>query len=162
MLDIAAVTTIISAATSAVGLFDQIADQVQRFIKKDKGEPVPPQAGEYKMKIEQEGDSMVSKIHGKIFQTITASDLQRLPDNVLLHVKVLEQSMQNYYAIWSAIYPQLALLPPMEKAQTEIRLKQQVLMMKGDMEAILDFPQTAGFQLDDHYMEIKGTLARYN
>ncbi|WP_018619469.1 hypothetical protein [Spirosoma luteum] len=162
MLDIATITTIIGAATSAVGLLDQIADQVQRFIKKEKGEPVPEHTGDHKMKIEQEGNSMVSKIYGQTLQKISASDLQRLPDSVLLHVRVLEQSMQNNYALWSAIYPQLALLSPTEKAQTEIRLKQQILAMKGDMEAILKFLQTAGFQLDDHYIEIQNTLERYN
>lgn len=64
-------------------------------------------------------------------QRITASDLQKLPEADLRHVKVLEQSMENHYMIWASVYPQLALaVDPIAKATTEQRLKQIIAAMK--------------------------------
>ena len=157
MIDIPA---FITTATSAVGLFDKIADQVKRFIKKENPQTTPP---EHSMKIEKEDNSMVSKRHGVVEQRITGQQLEQLPDNMLSHIKTLERSMQNYYAIWSSTYPQLPLLSdPIQKAKVEASLRQEVLSMKNDLERILKFIEKCGFWLDDHYLEIRDALETYN
>jgi hypothetical protein len=157
MIDIAA---FITTATSVVGLFDLVADQVQRFIRKDAPAIVPP---EHRMKIEREGDTLVSKDHGHVRQRITFSDFEKLPGDVLMHIRTLERSMQNYYAVWSAVYPTLSLeTDPLKKAKIEISLKQEVMAMKNDLERILKFLEDCGFTLDDHYLGIRDTLMSYN
>src|SRR5690349_11256565 len=96
----------ITAATSAVGLVDKIWDEVERFTSKHSETDIPR---EHRQKIQKEGDAIVSRIHGQIYQTITAQDLEKLPDATLRHIKVLEQSMENHYAVWASVYPQIAL-----------------------------------------------------
>jgi len=153
MVDIATITAAISAATSAVGLIDKIADQIDRFMT-NRPEPAVPV--EHRMKIEKEGDAIVSKSHGQEQQRITAQDLEKLPESTLKHIKVLEESMENHYAIWASVYPQLALaVDPIAKAKTEQQLKGVIQSMKGDLEGILNFIEQSGLYLDDHYMHIR-------
>jgi hypothetical protein len=156
MIDLAIITAAIGAATSAVGLIDKIADQVEGFMTKSS-EPTVPK--EHRFKIEREGDAIVSKYHGQEHQRITAQDLQKLPEATLRHIKVLEQSMENHYLIWAATYPQLALaIDPIAKAKTEQQLKSVIAGMKGDLDGILNFLEQSGLHLDDHYMYIRNLV----
>jgi hypothetical protein len=128
---------VLGAATSGLGLIDKISDQIERFLLK---RPAPEIPKEHRQKIEKEGDAIVSRLHGQELHRITAQELQRLPEATLRHVRVLEQSMENHYAIWATVYPQLALaLDPIAKAKTEQQLRGIVSGMKGDLEGILSF-----------------------
>lgn len=156
MVDIGIITTAIGAATAAVELIDKMADQIDRFITK-KPEPEVPE--EHRRKFEKEGDTIVSKFHGKVQQRITAQDLQKLPEATLRHVQVLEKSMENHYAVWAVVYPQLAtMVDPIAKAKIEQQLKEIIKEMKGDLVGILEFLEQAGFYLDDHYIHIRNVV----
>jgi len=154
MVDIATVTAAISAATGAVGLFDKIADQVQRFITK---QPAPDVPREHRMRIEESGGDIVSRTRGGAeLQRITAGDLQRLPEAQLRHITVLEKSMENHYRIWEKVYPDLATLDsPVQKARIEQQLEGIVRNMGKDLDGILSFLESCGLHLDDHYMHIR-------
>ena len=157
MIDIATITAAIGAATAGIGLIYKLGDQVTRFLTK-RETPVMPI--EHRLKIERDGDSIVQKSHGVEYQRITAADLQKLPVAELRHIKVLEQSMENHYAIWASVYPQLALaIDPIAKAKTELQLKGIIVAMKADLVGILDFLLRAGFDLDDHYRNIRDVVA---
>lgn len=152
---------IITVATSAIGLFDKIADQVKRFVK---NEPPTVATPDYKMILEQDLDgSLVSKVQGSVVRKKTYKDLeQALDEGDLIHIKTLEKSMQNYYEIWSATYPQLStFIDPIQKAKVEISLRNEVLAMKKDLERILKFIEKCGFELDDHYRGIREALSDY-
>ena len=98
-----------------------------------------------------------------MIQRITFADFVKLPEDVLLHIKTLEKSMQNYYTIWSAVYPTLSLeIDPVKKIKIELTLKQEILAMKNDLERILKFLEDCGFWLDDHYLGIRETLKNYS
>ncbi|HUE70210.1 MAG TPA: hypothetical protein VMP01_04910 [Pirellulaceae bacterium] len=158
MVDLATIAAAITAATSAVGLIDKIADQIDRFLTK---EPEPAVPKEHRLKIEKEGNAIVSRYHGQENQRIAAEDLQKLPESDLRHIKVLEQSMENHYAIWAAVYPQLALaVDPIAKAKTDQQLRGIIREMKGDLDGILTFLESAGLQLDDHYLHIRDLVAK--
>jgi hypothetical protein len=158
MIDVATISAAIGAATAGVGLIDKIGDQVSRFLTKREA-PVMPV--EHRAKIERDGDAIVQKNHGIEYQRITASDLQKLPETELRHIKVLEQSMDNHYAVWASVYPQLALaMDPIAKAKTEQQLKGIIVAMKGDLVGILDFLLKAGLNLDDHYRHIRDVVSR--
>jgi DNA polymerase I-like protein with 3'-5' exonuclease and polymerase domains len=153
MVDFATISAAIGAATSAVGLIDKMADQIERFISKSP-EPVMPK--EHRMKINGENDAIVSREHGQVTQTITADDLQRLPESQLRHITVLEKSMENHYSIWEEVYPNLALLDSViQKAKVEKQLEGIIKDMKGDLEDILSFLESCGLYLDDHYQHIR-------
>lgn len=157
MIDIATVTTAIGAATSAVGLLDKIWDQIDRFLA-SRSASVTSQP--HHQKIEKEGDTIVSKSpDGAVCQRVTVADLSNLPESTLKHIKVLEQAMGNHYAIWAAVYPQLALtIDPIAKAQTEQRLQGVINSMKKDLDGILQFLLDSGLHLDDHYMHIRNVV----
>ena len=155
MVDFATITAAIGAATAGVGLIDKIGDQVSRFLTK-RETPV-----EHRAKIERDGDAIVQKRYVVESGRITYSDLQKLPEADLRHIKVLEQSMGNHYAIWASVYPQLALaVDPIAKARTEQQLKGIIVAMKGDLVGILDFLLQAGLNLDDHYRNIRDVVER--
>jgi hypothetical protein len=150
-------TAAITAATSAVGLIDKISDQIERFITK---RPEPSVPREHRQKIQQVGDAIVSSWGGQERQRITAQEIQKLPEQTLRHIRVLEQSMENHYQVWSAVYPQLSLaIDPVAKARTEFQLRGVVAGMKGDLEGILRFLEESGVQLDDHYQHVRSVVA---
>jgi hypothetical protein len=147
----------IGAASAGIGLIDKLADQVSRFLNNPKAAPIGPR--EHQVKIEREGDAIVQKHNGVEYQRITASDLQKLPEADLRHIKVLEQSMENHYAIWAQVYPQLELsVDEIAKAKTRLQLKGIVVAMKEDLVGILDFLAQAGLDLDDHYVHIRAIV----
>ena len=156
MIELATITAAIGAATSAVTLIDKISDQITRVIGKTSEPDVPK---EHRMKIEKDGDAIVSKQNGKEYQRITAKDLEQLPEADLRHIKVLEQSMENHYSIWASVYPQLALsIDPIAKAKIEQQLKGIISDMKNDFDGILGFLEQSGISLDDHYMHIRNLV----
>jgi hypothetical protein len=160
MVDIVTITAALAAAASAVGLFDKIADQVERFITKQPELSVPP---EHRMKIEGLGDKIVASVHGQQVWTITGADLEKLPAEQLRHITVFEKSMQNHYSVWESVYPQLAILDsPVQKARVEQQLGQVVKDMKQDLEGILSFIESCGMYLDDHYMQIRHLVSQYD
>ncbi len=145
--------TAISAVASAIGLFDKIADQIERFLTK---KPAPSVPKEHRLMFERSGDTIVAKSSGTVIKTITADDLQNLPESQLRHVKVFEQAMENHYSIWEAVYPKLALeVDPIRKAQIEKQLQDTIRNMKKDLNGVCKFLEDCGFYLDDHYMHIK-------
>jgi hypothetical protein len=158
MVDLPTVTAAIGAATAGVKLIDKIADQISRFLT---NEPNPGPPVEHRAAIEQQGTDIVQKQYGTETQRITAKDLEsQLSEPELRHIKVLEQSMENHYAVWAAVYPQLALsVDPLVKAKTEQQLKGILVDMKRDLVGILDFLLRAGLNLDDHYRHIRDVVA---
>lgn len=159
MVDIAIVTAAISAATAAVGLFDKMADQVQRFITK---QPEPDVPREHRMRIEESNGDIVSQTRAGVeLQRITPADLQNLPEAQLRHVSVLERSMENHYRIWERVYPELALVDnPVQKGRIEQQLEGVIRDMGKDLEGILSFLESCGLHLDDHYMHIRHLVTR--
>lgn len=160
MVDIATVTAALAAASSAIGLFDKIADQVERFITKEPEPSTPP---EHRMKIEGSGDKIVATDHSREVWVITGADLEKLPAEQLRHITVYENSMQKHYGVWASVYPTLATLDsPVQKARVEQQLGQVIKDMKKDLEGILGFIESSGMYLDDHYMHIRDLVSGYD
>jgi DNA polymerase I-like protein with 3'-5' exonuclease and polymerase domains len=149
---------IISATTAAIGLFDKIADQIERFITK---RPQPDVPAEYRVSISEKDGAIIATERGRETQRITRDDLQKLPSELLDHVRVYEKSMQNYYSLWSRVYPELALLDGLQKARTEQQLADLIRAMKVDLDGILGFLESAGLSLDDHYRHIRQLVNDY-
>lgn len=151
------------AQDNAKGLADilTIADQVERFIEKRREPAVPP---EYRMTIGEADGDLVAREHDREIQRITGEDLanRNLPQPILDHVLVLEKSMQNHYALWSKLYPKLAAADgPLQEAKVEVQLSGVIKSMKSDLHGILAFLESAGLELDDHYLHIRQVVEEY-
>jgi hypothetical protein len=158
MVDFTTLTVAMNAATAAIGLFDKMADQLERFITRS---PAPSTPTEHRMKIESTEGAIVARIHGNEIQRISANDLKKLPQEQLRHISVYEKSMENYYQIWESVYPQLALVDsPVQEAKIMLQLKTIIRGMKADLEGTLAFLESCGLSLDDHYMHIRQLVAQ--
>ena len=68
--------------------------------------------------------------------------------------------MENHYNVWSRVYPQLATIDsPVHKAKEEAQLDEIVKDMTNSLVGILDFLETCGFHLDDHYQHVRHAVA---
>lgn len=151
-MDVETVTQVIGAVGAAVGVVDKIAGQVRKFLeKRPDSEPEAPPSSEIKVV----NQSLVVKAQGKTIQTITAAELTKLPQQQLQYVKALEAAMDNHFAVWTAVYPELALKSGIERAKLNQELKQVLVAMKSDLEGVLSFLETCGVRLDDHYLHIR-------
>src|SRR5262245_5466552 len=61
-MDIGTATSVITAATAAVNLFDKVADQVVRFIRKGSAPPGPPK--QHQFKVDGAGGELKVESHG--------------------------------------------------------------------------------------------------
>jgi hypothetical protein len=157
-MDISTITAAIGAASAAVGLVDKIADQVKRFLC-DQPETGVPDV--HRQHIEGSGSEIVAQSPVQGTQTITADDFKKLPPDQLKHISVLEKSMQNYYDLWAAVYPQRnASADPIVNAKVNQQLKQIVSDMSDDFNGILSFLESCGLRLDDHYMAIRQLVSQ--
>jgi hypothetical protein len=158
VIEIALITQAIGAASAGIKLIDQIADQVAGFLEK---RPAPLIPREHRMQIEGEDGRIVERWHGQVVKTITADELENLPESQLRHVQTLEESMEAHYHVWSRVYPQLATIDsPVQKAKVEAQLEQIIRDMKHDFVGILDFLESCGVILDDHYQHVRALVAR--
>jgi len=158
-MDITTATAVLTLAGKAIDLFDKFAGQVGRFITK-KAEPAQPK--EYRYKVDGKNGALQVSRDGRNLQTITAHDLAKLPPDQLDHIRVLEKSMERHYNLWKSVYPKRNdSADPMVNAKVEQQLRDLVLEMKGDLTGIIDFLQSLGVYLDDHYVMMRNVIDRY-
>ncbi|MEM9596620.1 MAG: hypothetical protein AAGD06_20295 [Acidobacteriota bacterium] len=159
-MDIATATAVISAATSAVTLFDKFADQVVRFMRKEPGPLELPK--EHEFKVEGGGSELAVQSNGNTVQVIRGEDLKNLPASYYRHIKTLEASVERYYSVWQQVYPRRDDGDLVANAKINNQLRDLALKMKGDLAGIVDFLESIGVQLDDHYMVYRDVIRRYS
>ena len=153
-MDPVTITAAITAASAGIDLINKIADKVIPFFTGSQ-----PAKKEHRLSIEGEGDKIVAREHGREVKVITGADLKNLPSNMLDHIQVYEKSAQKKYDLWKKVYPQLdASTDPIVNAKVEQQLRGIVANMKNDLDGILRFLETAGIQLDDHYLQFRDEI----
>lgn len=156
MADPATILAAIAAASAGVDLINKIADTVIPMFTGSK-----PTNKEHRMMIEGENGKIVAKEHGRQVKVITGPDLEKMSPDLLDHVRVYEASAKVNYEIWKAVYPQRnASTDAVVNAKIELQLRRIVGDMKGDLDGILRFLETAGIQLDDHYLQFRDAIQR--
>jgi hypothetical protein len=141
---------------SAIALFDKLYPRIMRALTGH--DPT----GEPSIKIEKRDGSLVAEKNGKPHGQVTYEDLMnRLSPEDVSHIRMYEQSMTNYADTIEKAYPELALLPAIEKAQTEVRLKQMVRSMHQDLLGVLGFIETIGLDLEDHYSRMHDLIKKW-
>lgn len=155
-MDPVSVMALIKATSAAVDLFDKIASQVKAFVQKQPEKVVSDGEDRWRHKIKQEGRALVVRVEGREVQTIAAKDLESLPGDQLSLIKTYEESLQRNYRLWQAVYKKRDASPDaLVNAQTDEQLTELIHKMKRDLNGILDFLQSIGLHLDDHYMHIR-------
>jgi hypothetical protein len=158
-MDIATATSVITTATAAVSLFDKVADQVVRFIRKDSAPPGPLK--EHRLTIRGAGNELKVEAHGRTVQVLRGEDLKNLPADYYQHIKTLEASVRRYYDVWQQVYPHRDDGDLVTNAKVNNQLRDLALKMKDDLAGIIDFLQSIGVGLDDHYMIYRDVIRRY-
>jgi hypothetical protein len=155
MLGLAEAKLAVDVLGGAIGLFDKLYPRLTRILT--GAEPTK----EPSIRIEKHGEKLVAKKDGAVRDTVTYQQLmQRLTPDDVRYIQMYESSIRNYEAQIEQVYPQLAFLGPIEKAQTEARLKQMVQAIRKDLLGILGYVQTIGLDLDDHYSRTRDLIAR--
>jgi hypothetical protein len=158
-MDIATATALITATTSAVNLFDKVAGQVVRFIRKTPEQPGPPK--EFSFTVGGHKGELQVQAHGRVIQTITGEDLKHLPAEYYSHIQTMEDSIKRYYSVWKQVYPHRDDGDLLTNAKVHNQLSDLALKMRDDLAGIIDFLQSIGVHLDDHYMIYRDVIKRY-
>jgi hypothetical protein len=159
-MDIPTATAVLALTGKAVELFDKVADQIARFITK---RPDPTGPKQYRYKIEGKQGAIHVTQDGRKLQTLTGEDLAALPKDYLEHITVLEESMRRHYNLWKAVYPKRNDSADLiVNAKIEQQLRDIVLEMKNDLTGIVNFLQSIGVHLDDHYMIMRDVVSQYD
>ena|SRR2546425_8606396 len=155
MLGLAEAKVAVDVVAGAIGVVDKLYPRLMRILT--GAEPTK----EPSIKIEKRDGELVTKKDGIAGQTVSYQELmQRLTPDDVRYIRMYEGSIKNYETQIEQVYPQLALLGPVEKAQTELRLKQMVQAIKKDLLGILGYIQTIGLDLEDHYSRTHDLIAQ--
>jgi hypothetical protein len=162
MLTPVEIAALIAATKGTIDIFDKISGQIKGVILKRAPEPEGAD-DRWRYKISTENSNIVVTQDRHVVQTITGEQLERrLGNNELTLVKTFQDKMNSYYRLWTAIYKAKdASQDPTVNFKTEEQLRDLVIKMKGELVGIIDFLETIGVRLDDHYLEIRyivGTL----
>ncbi len=102
-MDLVTANAVIATAAAAVALFDKVAGQVVRFIRKTPESPGPPK--EIKFKVQGKGDALEVERHGHTVQILRGEDLKNLLGDYYEHIRTYEASVRSFYELWKAVYP---------------------------------------------------------
>lgn len=157
MLDIATISTIVTTASSAVGLIDKIVDSYLMF----RGKQSAPKEHRAKIEADAAGEGFIRREHGEEVQRVSYQEMTaRLDDSDLSYIQALEKSMNTHKAVWESAYPSLASeVNPVAKAKIQQQLDQVAQEMEKDLIKILTFVEKTGLYLDDHYMSVRDIAA---
>ncbi len=145
--------TILAAVGATLGIIDTVADQVERFWKKEP-EPAAPKLHAV---IAKRTDDRIDFVSGDaVLETITADDMKQLDPQSQQLIETLEKSMRQQFDLWTQIYPQRDTSPdPLVNAKINAQLKAIAKEMCSDLNKILSFLESMGKNLHDHYAHIQ-------
>lgn len=159
-MDLVTAGAVITTATAAVNLFDKVAGQVVRFISRTSEPPGPPK--EFNFQVGGSGNELEVRTHGRVIQVIRVEELKNLPADFLEHIQTYERAVKRNYDIWKQVYPHRDDGSLIENAKINNQLNDLALRMKDDLTGIIDFLQSIGVQLDDHYLIYRDVIRRYD
>jgi hypothetical protein len=117
----------------------------------DGGTGIPKQ---HRRSFVLDNDDLVSRDHGHELKRITRQGLRRkLGAEEMEYIAVLERSMEVNTALWKTTHPRRTI-----SSRDRTRAKAAVTAMSGDLRAVLDAIERAGFELDDHYQMIRNIV----
>ena len=159
MLSPLEIAAVLAATKNAVDIFDKISGQIKGVLAK---RPKEPEGGDdrWRYKVSADDKQITVKQDGRTIQTLKREELEsRLTPAHLDHIKVYEASMQKYYKRWQQMYPMRDdSVDVLANIKLDEQLAGQVKKMQQDLVGIVDFLESIGVHLDDHYMEVRGLV----
>lgn len=146
---------IAKAASDAVNAFDNIYDRYANFLKnrqpRSHWEPPPDYA--YVDAPDRGAIVAMSRSSGKICQTVSYEELsEKLSGNDADHIKALSEAMTAYEQQWNSVYRQKPLMSdPIAIAKVDQQLERLAEEIGEALLKVLNFLQSMGLFLDDHY-----------
>jgi hypothetical protein len=131
----------------ATGMLDDMWSDIEPVLT-DRPRRMPEQ---YRIRFVNEGPDLLSKQRGKEMVRITPRQFsRRLTASQLDYVETLERSMAVNRALWKKEYPKRVI-----SGVSKTRVRHAVAAMAEDLQGVLHMLETAGFWLDDHYLEVR-------
>lgn len=87
---------------------------------------------------------------------------EKVPASLTVSDFTMEESVRRYYDVWKQVYPHRDDGDLISNAKVQNQLRDLALKMKDDLAGIVDFLQSIGVQLDDHYMIYRDVIRRYS
>jgi hypothetical protein len=137
------------AASNGITMTNEVADQLASLVDQEG-----LRAREHSLMIEGTRDKIVADKQGKRLKTITANDLKSLPAALVDHIDVYEQALEGKYEAWKRLYPRRG------ESTVDSELRRLAASMRCDYEGILGFLESAGLELEDHYLHFADVIAR--
>lgn len=161
MLTPVEIAAVLAATKNAVDIFDKISGQIKGVLTK---RPKEIEGGEerWRFKVNADDKQITVKQDGRTIQTLKRTDLEsKLMPEHLNHIKVYEASMQKYYKRWQQLYPKRDdSADALMNIKLEEQLTDQIKKMQEDLVGIVDFLESIGVQLDDHYMVVRDLVKK--
>ena len=159
MLSPAEIAALVAATKGAVDLFDKFGGQLLSFLRRGPKEPEGSE-DRWKIKITTEDNNIVVKQNAQTIQTIKHDQLaSNLHPTDLALVQTYENKMNEYFALWRAVYDQKdSSADALVNAKTDAQLEKLIVKMRGELLGILQFLEQTGVHLDDHYLSIRNLV----
>ncbi|MFX0201306.1 MAG: hypothetical protein ACFFCW_34745 [Candidatus Hodarchaeota archaeon] len=135
--------TIINGVSMGLKLVDQFRELALRFMGKRLHAP--------SASVDQEGDALQIKDHGKVVQTIDASQIQvGQADEVRMNA--LQRRIKANWELFNELYAQEPLMATDERARIKMRMdKMQGELCEDFRELVGLYERVLGTGLPDHY-----------
>ena len=138
----------VESLSFAIETFDKLSDELEAVIN---NQPIQDNSGGHSFIIRRSPQGIAAYQRMGI---ITADQINKLPDNERKIIRSYEKAMKNFEAEWHKTKrKQVASQIDAERVRNEqIDL---IRKMKDELVGIIDFLQSKGLYLDDHYMHIR-------
>jgi hypothetical protein len=154
---------IASFAGNAVTSIDRMYRGYADFFKK-KGATIGAPQPDFSIQNEPGAEALVStSLHnGQTYQTITYEDLRaKLVDGDLSYIEALSQSLENYEKQWNSAYLSKSLASGMDIGRFDAQLEYLARQISDPLLKVLDFVESMGLGLDDHYLAARHIAKEY-
>lgn len=137
-----------------ISIFDRIYPKLHYLFTGKEYEKEPS------IRIEQVEGALVAKKHGVENLRVTYPQLVNLVSrDDLRHIRTFERAMENNLSVIEKEYPEVDLLSTADKAQKKKLLHERVLKIKQDLNAVLEYIELIGLDLEDHYSRARHWLS---
>jgi hypothetical protein len=145
--------SLLTSVSVTLGIIDKIADQLERFKKKQPG---PPVEEPHSVIAERKGDTIEFVKENRPKETIHAADLAKLDPQSQQLIAAIEGSMTRQFNLWTAVYPERnASADAVVNAKVEHQLDALSKGMCDDLGKILGYLEGLGKNLYDHYDSVQ-------
>lgn len=144
--------SVLNSVNNTFGIIDKVSSQMTSFVRNEPESTTP-----HRVIAVKKGNEIQfqSKLDPNFTPTLTIDDLKKLDENSRLLIIAYEKSMQQQFELWTIIYPQKdASVDPVVNAKVKQQLTEITKSMCGDLTKIINYLESIGVPLIDHYGHI--------